>query len=118
MRLEKEKEEFDKVFKKEKEQKEEYFKKSNIMEKRCLEAQAELLIHRQKTHKFDEDHKKLEKKLREVQNEYSEQRERMESENYRLRQMYDKAAQQRDVMKRALQEYEKYLIGTLTKQLN
>jgi hypothetical protein len=36
--MEKEKEEFDKCFKKEREQKEEYFKRANIMEKRCLEA--------------------------------------------------------------------------------
>lgn len=36
--LEKEKEEFDRCFKKEKEAKEQYFKKANIMEKRCLEA--------------------------------------------------------------------------------
>lgn len=32
--------------------------------------------------------------------------------------MYEKMASQRDTLKRAMQEYEKYLIGTLTKQLN
>ena len=45
----------DKVYKKEKEHKEEYFKKANVMEKMCLEAHAELLSHRQKTDKFEQE---------------------------------------------------------------
>ena len=68
--LEKEKEEFDKCFKKEKEQKEEYYKRANLMEKRSLEAQAELVVHRQRTHKLEEECKRLERKLRELNNEY------------------------------------------------
>jgi len=43
---EKEKDELEKSIKKEREKKEEFLKKSNMMEKRCIEAQAELVSHR------------------------------------------------------------------------
>lgn len=82
---EKEKEELDKVYKKEKDHKDEYFKKANVMEKKCLEAQAELLSHRQKTDRYEQEQKRLEDKLRKLEMEYSEMRERMEGENYTLR---------------------------------
>ncbi len=116
--MEREKEEFDRCFKKEKEQKEEYFKKANIMEKRCFEAQAELVVHRQRTHKNDETQKKLEQKVRELQNETLDIRERLEGENLALRQLYEKTAAQRERLKAGLQEYEKYLGSTLARQFN
>eukprot|EP00347_Sterkiella_histriomuscorum_P015980 403354962 len=115
---EKEREELERKIKLESDQKKEYNKKANIMEKRCLEAQAELLSHRQKTYTFEDERKRLEKQIRDVSGEYQETRERLETENYTLRQMYEKIAGQRDVLKRAMQEYEKYLIGTITKQIN
>ena len=56
--MEKEKEEMDRCFKKEKDAKEEYFKRANIMEKRSIEASAELLVHRERTKKHEDAVKK------------------------------------------------------------
>lgn len=63
-----------------------------MMEKRCIEAQAELVSHRQKTFKFEDEKKRLEKRIRDVESEYSENRERLEAENFTLRQMYEKTS--------------------------
>lgn len=44
-------------------------------------------------------------------------RDRLEVENFSLRQMYEKTKVQKESLKNAIQEYEKYLLGTISKQL-
>ncbi len=78
--MEKEKEEMDRCFKKEKDAKEEYFKRANIMEKRSIEASAELIVHRERSKKHEDAVKKLERRLRETEREKDDGRERLENE--------------------------------------
>ena len=55
--------------------------------------------------------------MTDFKNETFESRERLEAENFSLRQMYEKTKAQKEAFKTAIQEYEKYLLGTISKQL-
>lgn len=64
--IEKEREEIEKCFIRERDLKDKYLDKCNLLEKRCLEGQAELVMHRLKSQRFDNEKKELERRMREA----------------------------------------------------
>jgi predicted membrane chloride channel (bestrophin family) len=110
---EREKEDMEKAFLRERGEKDKFIERANNLEKRCLEAQAELVIHRQKTLRLEGEKKDLEKNFREMEISTDEAKSRMEDEIMHWRGQYEQSERQRGSMKRALVDYEKYLRGVV-----
>lgn len=62
----KDKEELERCYVRERDLKDKAIEKGNVLEKRVLEMQAELIIHRSRTDKYDWEKKSLERKLKDT----------------------------------------------------
>ena len=63
---EKEREEIEKCFVRERDTKDRYIDRCNQLEKKAFESQAELVMHRKKSQKYDNERKEMERIIRDL----------------------------------------------------
>lgn len=107
---EKDKEELEKCFTRERDLKDSFINKNTLLEKRLFEAQAELIMHRQKSQRFDGEKKELETKIKSLDENYGLHREQMEERIEHLNESINICEKQKREMKKAMSDYESYMM--------
>jgi chromosome segregation ATPase len=68
----KDRDEFEKMLRMEREKKDEYIKKADAHEKRCLDAESEVLMHRKRTATYEEKYARMRRQVYDLETEQDE----------------------------------------------
>lgn len=109
--LQRDKEEFERVWRRERDEREALARRVEVAERRLVEAAQEVGSHRLKSAAFEEEVRQLRRRLFSLEQDREEARDKAGLEVSRLQRRLEQASEERDSLKAAIAEYGKYING-------